>query len=265
MKRKINKIKMYIKNSNDAKETAKIIREKLLENNFQVVEKNFDLALSIGGDGTFLKMVHENKFNNNIIYSGINAGALGYLTSIEKENIDEFIKILNNDCYITKEIDYLKTIIDSEDNNTEINSLNEIVIKKENGMLLKCMVNIDNQFLENYVGDGLLISTSCGSTGYNISFGGAIIDPDSNSYTITPIAPINNKIFKSLTYSVILAKKKNTIITFNSKENISIISDGKIININGVKRIKSSLMNKKIQYITINNHNFAEKINSKII
>ncbi len=265
MNRKINSIKLYIKNSDYAKKVASELQKKLIKNKFKICNKKYDLAISIGGDGTFLKMIHENKFNDSIYYIGINAGALGFLTNVEVNYIDDFIDKLNKNKYFIKETYLLKTNIVTNSNTKDLLSVNELVIKESNSTLLKTNILIDNKLLEEYVGDGILISTSNGSTAYNLSFGGPILDPKLDVLSIIPIAPINNNIFKSLTSNLVISKDREITIKLKNKENICLIDDGKVLNINAVKEIKCSLSNEKIKLIGINEDTFVPKIKEKII
>ena len=86
--------------------------------------------------------------------------------------------------------------------------INEIVVRDKNLKVVKLDINIDNDLLENFMGDGVLISTSSGSTAHNLSYGGSIVYPTFSSLQITPMGPINSKAYKSLVNSVIVPDKK---------------------------------------------------------
>ena len=265
MKRKINNIKLYIKKSNYAKEIADELEKKLIKNGYKINNKEYDLAISIGGDGTFLKMIHENKFNDNILYVGINAGALGFLTCIESNNIDTFIKEINSNSYYIEDSILINTCVSTSKTTKEYNSINEIVIKKNNHLLMKANIFIDNCLLEKFVGDGLLISTPNGSCAYNLSFNGSIIDNDLKALSMVPIAPINNTIFKSLTYNTVVSNKRMIKVKLDTKENICLINDGMTSNINEVKEIDINISNKIIKILKFDTDDLIKKINTKII
>ena len=265
MNKKISKIKLYIKKNENANIIAKIVKKELIDRGFELVDKDYELAISIGGDGTLLKMIHENQFNDNIYYCGINAGSLGYLTVINDDKISEFIKKLCNGKIIIKEYDVLKTNIVSNKETKEIYSFNEIVIKKLNQTVLKTNIYVDNQILEEFKGDGLLLSTTSGSTAYNLAFNGPIVDEKLNSIIITPVAPINNKLYNNINNSVVLSSNRKISMTFDKKENITILNDGKIINANSVLKIDCFIISKKIKMIDLKCNNCINKINSKII
>ena len=259
------KTKLYIKNESEVKKSAKIIEKDLINNGFKIVSDNYNLAISIGGDGTFLKMIHENDFDDKIYYYGINEGALGFLTDISKPELSNFIKYIKEKKYYKKKLSILKTSIYGDDGKTIIHSLNEIVIKKNNSSLLKTNIYINDDLLNEYTGDGLLISTATGSTAYNLAYHGSIIDNYLHVINLVPIAPINNSLFKSLTNSLVLAKNKEINIILDAKQNLQLINDGKVVNVNNIKKINIKLSDKYINLISIRDNNFISKINNKII
>ena len=142
---------------------------------FNLVDYNYDLAIAIGGDGSFLRMVKSNNFNSDIYYVGINAGTLGFLQEIKPDEISAFFDKLNHDDFKVDEIGIQETNVISNNNQQQFYSLNEIVIRDSDLNTAKLNLFVDNTLLEKFVGDGLLVSTSVGSTAYNLSYGGSII------------------------------------------------------------------------------------------
>ena len=144
MERKINRIKLYVKSSKLAQEKANILKDKLTINNYEIVENNHDLAISIGGDGTYLKMIHENEFNDKIIYLGINVGTLGFLPEVEMNDIDLLIDKLNDNDYTYNELYLEEATIYTNSDSLKYYSLNEFVIRKSDLGVLKTNIFIDN-------------------------------------------------------------------------------------------------------------------------
>ena len=146
-----------------------------------------------------------------------------------------------------------------------INSLNEIVIRDEGLNTFHCNVYINDDLLENYVGDGLLVSTSFGSTAYNLSFGGSIVYNTFDTLQITPIAPRNNKSYGTLTNSLIIpVDKMINLKTKTNQRGVLLTVDGNNIFYNDVISIRIKV-NKKIRIIRKINYNFIEKINDKFL
>ena len=173
--RKINKVKIFA-NENEVSYKIKLkLIEELEKYNFELVDENYDLAIAIGGDGSFLRMVNNTNFNSNIYYVGINTGTVGFLQEIKPDNLEYFVSSLNENNFKVDNIGTLETKITTDDSVSRHFSLNEIVIRQMELNALTMEIYIDGYFLETFAGDGILVSTSVGSSAYNTSFNGALI------------------------------------------------------------------------------------------
>ena len=125
------KAKIFAKDNAICKEIAKSLKNDLKEANIEIDEDNFEYAISIGGDGTFLKMIRKCKFDTSINYIGINAGGVGYLTSLTPEDISSFIDALKGNELVSDTAPYLKIRIKSLDTKDDIvfKAVNELAIK----------------------------------------------------------------------------------------------------------------------------------------
>ena len=153
--------------------------------NFSKVEKlsnEYDFVISIGGDGTILRSANEiGELSIPII--GLNKGRLGFLANSPIEIIDSIIEKITNSNYRISE----RTIIQVEFEGKTKNALNEISISRKNTTsLITIDTKLNDQYLNTYWADGLIISTPTGSTGYSLSCGGPIIMPDSKNLVLTP-------------------------------------------------------------------------------
>lgn len=266
MGRRINKVKLFVNDNEKSQIVAKDLELELIKYGFKIVNRGFDLAISVGGDGSFLRMVKENKFKDDIYYIGVNSGTLGFLQEIDIKDCVDFVKRLNSDKYKIEEINIQETKVISEDKIYNFDSLNEIVIRNRDFKTLKVPILVDNELLENFFGDGILISTSTGSTAYNMSFGGSIIYNTLDTLQITPIAPLNNKIFRTLFNSVIIPSNK--IITIEPKKennDLFIQVDGVNHVIDNVIKIETKIQNKSIKCLRMNDFHFVKVIHDKII
>ena len=266
MERIINKIKLFVNDNDKSREVAKELEKELKKYKFKIVNKNYDLGISIGGDGSFLRMVKETKFNKDIYYIGINSGTLGFLQEIDIENTKDFVKRLNDNDYKLEELGIQETKVVTDDKVYNYESLNEIVIRSKYFNVLKIPIYVDNELLENFSGDGLLISTSTGSTAYNMSFGGSIIYNTIKALSITPIAPLNNKVYKSLLNPVIIPVDKTIILpTDKERNNLFLMIDGVIKEKDNVVRIETKVGSKTIKCLRMHDYHFIKIINEKII
>lgn len=165
-------------------------QHKTFFNNTEIFDA--DIALSLGGDGSFLETLGL-VANKEIPILGINFGRLGFLTDIEPQNIKETIsKILSKkytvDERIMVHLETEKPIFESGMNF----ALNEIAISKtDTSSMIVIHAYIDGEFLNSYWADGLMVATPTGSTGYNLSCGGPLVMPHSENFIITPICPHN--------------------------------------------------------------------------
>lgn len=160
---------------------------------FENLDTSVDLFFTIGGDGTILSAAKFVK-NLNIPIIGINTGRLGFLATVHKDEIKKSIEdILNGDYKISKR-SLLEVKLDADkDILSEFSfALNEVAIsRKETTSMITIETWLNDEFLNSYWSDGIIVSTPTGSTGYSLSCGGPIVTPHTKSFIITPIAPHN--------------------------------------------------------------------------
>jgi len=152
--------------------------------------EGIDFLFSLGGDGTFLETVNLIR-EQGIPVLGVNIGRLGFLSYISQENMEESLESVFSGRYDIEERMLLKVEVPGTDLTGQDVALNEVRIYKSSGSLITIHVKINNEFLSSYWADGLLLSTPTGSTAYNLSVGGPIVVPESNSFVLSPIAPHN--------------------------------------------------------------------------
>lgn len=157
------------------------------------LKENFNFLISIGGDGTILRAATFVR-DSNIPIIGINAGRLGFLATVQEENIEKLLnRVLINDFSISKRtLVSLNAHPDNKDLEDINFALNEITVsRKDTTSMITIETYANNEYLNSYWADGLIISTPTGSTGYSLSCGGPVIMPTANCLIITPIAPHN--------------------------------------------------------------------------
>jgi len=160
-------------------------------NSYETLKNKADFLLSIGGDGTLLKAVTYVR-ESEIPIMGINTGRLGFISSVSADQIDDAITDILKGNYKINERTLLELSSDKKlfkDNNF---ALNEVAVsKKDTSSMIRIDAYVDDEFLNTYWADGLVVSTPTGSTGYSLSCGGPIIMPGTNNIIITPNAPHN--------------------------------------------------------------------------
>ena len=160
-------------------------------NSYETLKNKADFLFSIGGDGTLLKAVTYVR-DSDISILGINTGRLGFISSVSAGQIDDSITDILKGNYKINERTLLKLSTKKnlfKDNNF---ALNEVAVsKKDTSSMIRIDAYVDEEFLNTYWADGLVVSTPTGSTGYSLSCGGPIIMPGTNNIIITPNAPHN--------------------------------------------------------------------------
>ena len=160
-------------------------------NSYETLKNKADFLLSIGGDGTLLKAVTYVR-ESEIPIMGINTGRLGFISSISADQIDDAITDILKGNYKINERTLLELSSDKKLFKDKNFALNEVAVsKKDTSSMIRIDAYVDDEFLNTYWADGLVVSTPTGSTGYSLSCGGPIIMPGTNNIIITPNAPHN--------------------------------------------------------------------------
>ena len=177
-----NKIKQLLENAGktcvlcEKDKNKKIIKEEIPE--------DIDCAIVIGGDGSFIEAARVFQ-NYEIPILGVNMGTLGYLTEVEISHIDEAVaKVIAND-FTTENRMMLEGIFENGEKDI---SLNDIIVSRKGALrVIHFDLFVDGELLNSYEADGVIISTPTGSTAYNLSAGGPIVQPTASMIVITPI------------------------------------------------------------------------------
>ncbi len=175
-----------------------IIKEKIIFKNepklFQYepnIAQHIDYLLTLGGDGTLLDSVNIVR-NSRVKVMGINMGRLGFLATVNKADIETALNALQQKTYVIDERALLQVSLAKPLFGELIYGLNEFTIyKKDSSSMITVHAFINGEFLNSYWADGVIVATPTGSTGYSLSCGGPVIQPNSKTLVITPIAPHN--------------------------------------------------------------------------
>lgn len=162
-------------------------------NSFTKLDDSFNLLISIGGDGTILRAITYVK-NLDIPIVGLNSGRLGFLATIQKDEIEKAIDEILKGNYKISERNLLSIQTSPKNKSfSELNfALNEVTISRKNTTsMITVETHLNDEYLTSYWADGLIVATPTGSTGYSLSCGGPVIIPESNNFVLTPIAPHN--------------------------------------------------------------------------
>ncbi len=157
---------------------------------FHVLDASYELLISIGGDGTILRAITHVK-DLNIPIVGINTGRLGFLSTIPMNEVEIALNEIFEGNYRVSKRSLLAINIGKSESELDLNfALNEISVSRKNTTsMISIETWLDEEYLNSYWADGLIVSTPTGSTGYSLSCGGPVTMPESDSLVLTPIAP----------------------------------------------------------------------------
>ncbi|MDC2828916.1 NAD kinase [Limosilactobacillus mucosae] len=158
-----------------------------------------DIVITIGGDGTLISAFHHYEDRlSTIRFVGIHTGHLGFYTDWRNFEVEDLVESLQNDSGQSVSYPLLEMSATYDDGEVERRvALNESTLRNIVKTMV-CDVYINNQLFERFRGDGLVISTPTGSTAYNKSVGGAILDPRIIGFQLGEMASLNNRVFRTL-------------------------------------------------------------------
>ncbi|QZY53826.1 NAD(+)/NADH kinase [Crassaminicella profunda] len=252
-----------------SKETSRVLKHKLEKNGFFVPEEfdqNADLIICVGGDGSFLHTLHENNFPDMPII-GINTGHLGFFQELSPYQLDEFIFRYEKGDYIIQELHPVEALVCTKSHCIEIIGINEIAIKGDKSRTIHLNISLDDSFLEKFSGDGVLVATPTGSTAYNYSLGGSIVDPRLNLLQITPVAPISTTAYRSFTSSIIVPEDSTIKIfpEYTFENSILIITDGMEHKHYEIEEIHLRMSDLKPKILRLKDYDFWNKVKEKFL
>ncbi|GAA4050350.1 NAD kinase [Flavobacterium chungnamense] len=232
-------------------------------NDFKCLNSSFDLLISIGGDGTILRAATYIR-DSGIPILGINAGRLGFLAKVQKENIETFLQVVLKKEYTLSE----RTLLSLECNpeNEQINELNfamnEVTVsRKDTTSMITIDTSLNGEHLNSYWADGLIISTPTGSTGYSLSCGGPVLTPEVKGLVITPIAPHNLN-----ARPLVIPDDTEIKLKVSGREEQYLVSlDSRIATLNNNAELIIRKTPFKINMVEIPNETFLKTLRNKLL
>lgn len=220
-----------------------------------------DMAISIGGDGTFLKAASR-VGKKDIPILGINTGRLGFLADISPEEMEETFGEIYNNHYKTEERSVLQLRCNDDKLMKDPYALNEIaVLKRDSSSMISIHTAINGAPLTTYQADGLVIATPTGSTAYSLSVGGPIIVPHSKTIAITPVAPHSLNVRPI----VICDDWEITLDVESRSHNFLVAIDGRSETCRETTRLSISRADYTIKVVKRFNHIFFDTLRNKMM
>ncbi len=220
-----------------------------------------NFTVSIGGDGTLLETV-THVGAKEIPILGVNTGRLGFLATVSQDKIKEAVDALYHQQYSYEHRTVVELKGDIQLHDGLNFALNEVTVtKKDTSSMIVAHTYVDDQYLNSYWADGLIIATPTGSTGYSLSCGGPVVSPQSSNLIITPISPHNLTVRplvvsdESVVTVQVESRSENFLLSLDSRSYTLAIDSSKMI-------IKKGTF--KVKLVKFGGYSFLETLRQKL-
>ncbi len=232
----------------------------------ELLPDDLDLIFVVGGDGTLIRAARDTA-SKNVALVGVNRGTCGYLCELEEANVFTAIdQILNDQYMLEKRMRLCGIPMRGGESLHAQTALNDIVIHRSGALqLVSLVVYVNGQYLHTFDGDGLIVSTPTGSTGYNLSAGGPIVDPKARMILITPINShtLNSK-------SIVLGAEEEIVVEIGARrsegdEQVVVSFDGdQVASLKVADRILISQAKEDCRILKLEKLSFLEILRKKM-
>lgn len=243
------------------------LKQRLKEENIRIDENSPDILITVGGDGTLLSAFHRFAHEiDSIRFIGVHTGHLGFYTDWREYELEALVESIKNDDGESVEYPLLDVNVRYNDERQDNNfiALNEATVQKIGGTLVSD-VFINDKHFECFRGDGLCVSTPTGSTGYNKSVGGAVLNPRLQALQMTEIASINNQLFRTLSSPLVIAKDEEIILDLTKAQEVLITFDHITMNEKDVKSVRLKIADEKINFARYSHTHFWDRVRDAFI
>lgn len=258
------KVELYVNFTKpEAVTLAKKIEEELIKQRYEIVNEDADIIIGLGGDGTLLNLLRQRDYKVLAQYIGVNCGTLGFLQDFEVDNVENFVINIPN--YTKRSLGFLEISVKKCGLRKTFETLNEFVVQDGEDKSFRTKVSIGNEFLENFVGTGIIFSSSTGSTAINLSAGGAIIHSELEVLQMTPREAIANSKMHCLPKSICIPKGIDISLRNNNSSKVKIYADGVCIYCDEYDEINISCSDKHIIKLQSKESNIIKTVREKLI
>ncbi|SDB94347.1 NAD+ kinase [Pelagirhabdus alkalitolerans] len=225
-----------------------------------------DAIVILGNDGDFLHGVRKTNFSSNAVYIGVSENeSVGLYSSVPFSRKDDIWKNISNTAY-TQKHDVLHLSIDDREDRFYA-CLNEFSIRSGIIKSIVIDVQIDDSHLEQFHGDGLIVSTPSGSSGYNKSIGGAVVDPKLTSLQISKIAPLTNSRYNVFHSPLVLdhSRKIRFDIIQDGNDHPIIGLDNEAFPISHIRSVELSLVPRALTHFNLPEANYIDQLKDQFL
>ncbi|WP_264189824.1 NAD kinase [Bacillus carboniphilus] len=253
---------LYYKRNSEIEGQLNTIKEFAKNYGFNIVDhyKESNIIVSFGGDGSFLQAVRNTNFRQDCLYVGVATNRPNSLYSdFSLDDKDKIIEAISSEQLEVRKYPVLEVSVDGQ---SSFLCLNECSIRS--GIIKTFVIDvwIDDQHFETFRGDGMLVSTPTGSTAYNKSVNGAVVDPKLPCLQVNELASLNNNKYRTLGSPFILSneRKLRLQIVQDGNDHPIIGIDNEALSIRHVKNIDFKLSEKVIKTVKLKDNSFWDKV-----
>ncbi|MBD1380129.1 NAD kinase [Metabacillus arenae] len=252
----------FYKKENELIEKVSSLMKLAEQYDFTVVEEHSkaNIIVSIGGDGAFLQAVRKTNFRDDCLYVGIaTKGTISLYCDFKVDEPDKIIQAMTEEQIEVRKYPIIDVTVDDK---SHFHCLNELSIKTSIIKTIVIDVFIDDFHFETFRGDGMIISTPTGSTAYNKSVNGAVVDPFLPCMQISELASLNNNRYRTLGSPFILSSnRKLTLKVVQDGNDYPIIGlDNEAMSIKHVESVELELTGKIIKTVKLKDNSFWHKV-----
>ena len=222
--------------------------------------KQANIIVSVGGDGTFLQAVRKTGFRQDCLYAGVSTSERRSLyCDFHIDDLSTMIEAMTKEQIEVRKYPTIQVTVDGE---TNFLCLNEFSIRSGIVKAFVMDVHIDDLHFETFRGDGMIISTPTGSSAYNKSVGGAVVDPMIPCMQVSELASLNNNHFRTLGSSFILSgqRKLKLTITQDGNDYPIMALDNESLGVSHVKEVDLILSDQVVKTVKLIDNSFWEKV-----
>ena len=242
-------------------------KEMCLAEKIEIVTDHPDLVVSIGGDGTLLSAFHKYEDQlSQVRFVGIHTGHLGFYTdgrTYELPELTESLKHEKGESVSYPLLDVRVKYADEEEETRYI-ALNEASLKKMDGTMV-CDIYVKEELFETFRGDGLCVSTPTGSTGFSKSLGGAVIHPRTEAIQLTEMASVNNRIYRTLSSPMIIAKDEWIVIYPHKEDRLILSVDHLTFKKRSIERLVYRIARERVHFARYRHTHFWDRVEDAFI
>ncbi|MBU8879733.1 NAD kinase [Bacillus sp. FJAT-29790] len=255
---------LYFYHKKDAEMIEKVspLYELAKKHDFTIVSdyKQANIIVSIGGDGTFLQAVRKTGFREDCLYAGISTvGNVSLYCDFHIDDEQKMVESMTNEQIEVRKYPTIEVTIDGQ---SSFLCLNEFAIRSTLIKAFLMDVFIDDLHFETFRGDGMVVATPTGSTAYNKSLKGSVVDPLLPCLQVSEMASLNNNLYRTLGSSFILSgdRKLTFKVVQDENDHPTMSMDNEALSIRHVEKIEIRLSDRKIKTVKLKDNSFWEKV-----